>query len=133
MKKEVNKIRNKFVVVRLNEQEYERIHQLFQKTTERYVSAYLRKVLLQKPVVVKYRNASADDFLKDMLQLRKQLAAASSNFQEAVNKLITLQMIPEFRSWLLLHETSKQAVEQKIQQIHQRITQLYEQWLLKLT
>ncbi|WP_206683265.1 plasmid mobilization protein, partial [Escherichia coli] len=65
-----------------------------QKTTEKDTSSYLRKVALQKPVTVKYRNESADDFLLDMLNLKKELNAIGNNFNQAVHKLHILDKIP---------------------------------------
>lgn len=131
MKKKESEVRRRMVVVRLNEREWERL-QYFQKmTTEATVSNYLRKVALSKPVLVKYRNATADDFLRDMLELKRELSALGNNFNQAVKKLHVLDKIPEFRSWLTVYEHSRQAFLQKVEQIHQRITRLYELWLQK--
>lgn len=131
VKKKETDVRRRMVVVRLSEHEYERL-QYFQKmTTEATLSNYLRKVALSKPVVVKYRNATADDFLRDMLELRRELSALGNNFNQAVKKLHVLDRIPEFRSWLMIYEHSRQAFVQKVEQIHARITRLYELWLQK--
>lgn len=131
VKKKETDVRRRMVVVRLSEHEYERL-QYFQKmTTETTLSNYLRKVALSKPVVVKYRNATADDFLRDMLELRRELSALGNNFNQAVKKLHVLDRIPEFRSWLMIYEHSRQAFVQKVEQIHARITRLYELWLQK--
>ena len=131
IKKKETEVRRRMVVVRLNEGEWERL-QYFQKmTTEVTVSNYLRKVALSKPVVVKYRNATADDFLRDMLELKRELSALGNNYNLAVKKLHVLQTIPEFRSWLMVYEHSRQVFLQKVEQIHTRITRLYELWLQK--
>jgi hypothetical protein len=131
MKKKESEVRRRMVVVRLNEREWERL-QYFQKmTTEATVSNYLRKVALNKPVLVKYRNATADDFLRDMVDLKRELSALGNNYNQAVKKLHVLDKIPEFRSWLMVYEHSRQAFLQKVEQIHQRITRLYELWLQK--
>jgi hypothetical protein len=131
MQKPATEVRKKMVVIRLSAREYEGLHVLVGQTTERHVSAYLRKVILRKPVVVKYRNASADDFLRDMLQLRKELESVSGDFRDVVTKLLSLEKIPDFRSWLERYEGSKVAVEEKIEQMSNRMQQLYEQWLPK--
>ena len=78
----------------MNDQELESLTTLFKTTTERALSNYLRKVVLQKPVTVKYRNESADEFLKEMLQLKKELNAIGNNFNQAVHKLHILEKIP---------------------------------------
>lgn len=131
VKKKEAEVRRRMVVVRLSESEFERL-QYFQKmTTEATVSNYLRRVALSKPVVVKYRNATADDFLRDMLELKRELSALGNNYNQAVKKLHVLEKIPEFRSWLTVYEHARQAFLQKVEQIHLRITRLYELWLQK--
>ena len=119
------------VVVRLNPQEYEQLQKFQEQTTEKTISNYLRKVALRKPVLVKYRNTSADDFLRDMVELKRELSALGNNYNQAVKKLHVLEKIPEFRSWLMIYEHSRQAFLAKVEQIHVRITRLYELWLQK--
>lgn len=80
MKKKDIEVRNKMVVVRMNNTEFEKAENLRKKTTEKYLSSYLRKLSLEKPVTVKYRNQSADDFLKEMLGLKKELNSIGNNF-----------------------------------------------------
>ena len=99
MKKQENEVRNKMVVVRMNNTEFEKVENLRKKTTERYLSSYVRKLSLEKPVTVKYCNQSADDFLKEMLGLKKELNGIGNNFNQAVHKLHLLDKIPEFRVW----------------------------------
>src|SRR3954453_4994174 len=122
MKKLEREVRNRLVMMRMNESEYELLEKYWKMTTERHLSNYLRKVCLQKPVVVKYRNASADDFLSSMLQLKKDLNGISNNFNMAVKKLHILEKIPEFRTWLILNESLQRAVNANIEEIKSRIT-----------
>lgn len=119
------------VVVRMNEEELNQLIKLQQQTTEKDTSGYLRKVALQKPVTVKYRNQSADDFLKDMLELKKELHAIGNNFNQAVHKLHILDRIPEFRVWLNQYDGLQKALMSKVEEIKLRMNQLYEQWLQK--
>lgn len=130
VKKESREVRNKMIVVRLNQQEYDSLEKLARQSICRGRSEYLRKVALQKPVTIRYRNQTADDFLPEMLQLKRELNAIGNNFNQAVHKLHTLDRIPEFRSWLHHYEQARQAVEEKTTQILQRMNQLYE-WLQK--
>ena len=119
------------VVVRMNKTEFTQLEKLQQKTTEKDTSSYLRKVALQKPVTVKYRNASADDFLLDMLNLKKELNAIGNNFNQAVHKLHLLDKIPEFRVWISQYDGLHRAFISKTEQINFKVNELYEQWLLK--
>jgi hypothetical protein len=131
MKKSEKEVRRKMVVVRMNESEFNQLEKLQQKTTEKDTSSYLRKVALQKPVTVKYRNASADDFLLDMLNLKKELNAIGNNFNQAVHKLHILEKIPEFRVWVQQYDGLQKALISKVEEIKLRMNQLHEQWLQK--
>jgi hypothetical protein len=123
MKKE--KVRKKMVVVRMNDEEYKTLEDLRKKTTTKYTSTYARKVLLQKPVVVKYRNVSADAFLQEMLLLKKELNYIGNNFNQAVHKLHILEKIPEFRVWVLNNEQMQRMIVEKTKAIEKRMDEIY--------
>lgn len=132
MKKEQSKkVRNRVVKMRMNEDEIELLHKLHEQSMERHLSNYLRKVSLQKPVIIKYRNQSADDFLKEMLSLKKELNAIGNNFNQAVKKLHILDKIPEFRIWVNHYQAMQTELLAKVEQIKLRMNQLYEQWSQK--
>ncbi len=131
MKKQENEVRNKMVVVRMNNTEFEKVENLRKKTTERYLSSYVRKLSLEKPVTVKYRNQSADDFLKEMLGLKKELNGIGNNFNQAVHKLHLLDKIPEFRVWVNQYDGLQKSLVSKVEEIKLKVSQLYEQWLQK--
>jgi mobilization protein MobC len=130
-KKNENEVRNKLVVIRMNKIEFEKAENFRKKSTERNISSYLRKLSLQKPVTIKYRNQSADDFLKDMLLLKKELNAIGNNFNQAVHKLHLLDRIPEFRDWVHQNDILLKTLVAKVEEIKLRMNQLYEEWLLK--
>jgi len=131
MKKEEKEVRKHFVKTRMTDLELNELTTLQRKTTEKDISSYLRKVALQKPVTVKYRNESADDFLMDMLNLKKELNAIGNNFNQAVHKLHILDKIPEFRVWISQYDGLQKALVNKVEEIKLRMNQLYEQWLQK--
>ncbi len=131
MKKPEHLVRRKMLVVRMNEQEFKQLEKFQRQTTERNIGSYLRKVALQKPVTVKYRNESADDFLLDMLSLKKELNAIGNNFNQAVHKLHMLDKIPEFRIWVQQYDGLQKLLITKVDEIKLRMNQLYGQWLQK--
>ncbi|MBI2285146.1 MAG: plasmid mobilization relaxosome protein MobC [Bacteroidetes bacterium] len=131
MKDKEKEVRHFILKVRMNSTEKKQLQKLQQTSTEKTVSNYVRKVALQKPVIVSYRNQSADDFLKDMLELTKQLNGVGNNFNQAVHKLHTLDRIPEFRNWIQEQQALHKQVVTSIEVIRSRMTQLYEQWLQK--
>ncbi len=131
MKKSEKELRKHFVKTRMNDDEVNQLLKLQQRTTEKDTSSYLRKVALQKPVTIKYRNESADDFLLDMLNLKKELNAVGNNFNQAVHKLHILDKIPEFRVWVQQYDGLQKSLISKVEEIKLRMNQLYEQWLQK--
>jgi len=131
MKKQEKEVRKKMVVVRMNDNEFEQMEKLRKKSTERNLSSYVREVVLQKPVLINYRNQSADDFLKDMLGLKKELNSIGNNFNQAVHKLHILDKIPEFRVWVNHYDGLHQLLVSKVEEIKLRMNQLYEEWLQK--
>lgn len=131
MKKSEKELRKHFVKTRMNDDEVNQLLKLQQRTTEKDTSSYLRKVALQKPVTIKYRNESADDFLLDMMNLKKELNTIGNNFNQAVHKLHLLDKIPEFRIWVQQYDGLQKVLISKVEEIKLRMNQLYDQWLQK--
>lgn len=131
MKKQENEVRKKIFKIRMNDAEVKMVKKYKEQTTERSLSGYMRKVSMQKPVTIKYRNQSADDFLKEMLGLKKELNAIGNNFNQAVHKLHLLDKIPEFRVWVNHYESVQQSLLSKVEEIKLKMSKLYEEWLQK--
>jgi len=131
MKKQENEVRKIFIKIRMNDDELKQVKKKQQQTTERSLSEYMRNVSMQKPVTVKYRNQSADDFLKQMLELKKELNGIGNNFNQAVHKLHILDKIPEFRSWIQYYDGLQKSLVSKVEEIKLKVSQLYDQWLQK--
>ncbi len=129
MKKSEADVRRKIIVVRMSEKEYNILEKLIASSTEKTVSNYLRKVALRRPVTIIYRNGTADDFLNEMIQLKKELNAIGNNFNQAVHKLHTLDRIPEFRNWIQHYESVHHQFLQKADQIIAHGNQIYQIWL----
>ena len=98
-------------------------------STERSRSNYIRKVVLHHPVTFRYRNDSADQFVDEIVLLKRELNAIGNNFNQAVHKLHTLDRIPEFRQWIKHYETAHQQFIGKVDQILERSKQIYHLWL----
>jgi len=121
-------IRDKWLTVRLNDEEYTELQRLFKNTTCRQLSDYVRRIILGRPLNVKYRNASVDDFLADMLAMKKELNAVGNNFNQSVHKLHTLDHYPEIRQWAVRNEQEKVVLFDKIDTIMKRVNELYKLW-----
>src|SRR5678816_3223242 len=90
--KETKQVRKGWLTVRLNEDEEKKLNKFYSRTTSNSLSEYARDVLLREPVNVIYRNQSADEFLEEMIQLKKELNAIGNNFNQTVHKLHTLDL-----------------------------------------
>lgn len=127
MKKE-KEVRDKWVNTRFNKTEYEALQNFFRQTTCRDLADYIRRVALSKPVSINYRNQSVDDFLADMVALRKDLNAIGNNFNQAVHRLHTLQFVPDIQHWVMMNEQDKTQLFRQIEAISNRINELYKLW-----
>jgi len=121
-------IRKRWLTIRMSDEEYKRLNNLVKHTTSQARSDYCRRVILKKPVTVKYRNASLDDFLSDMLALKKELNAIGNNFNQSVHKLHSLDKVSEIQTWAVKNEEDKRIFFEKIDMIFERMNQLYKLW-----
>lgn len=127
--KEKAPLRNRWLTIRLSQEEEKALLKLQAKTTCLSLSEYGRKVLLHEPVAVLIRNASADDFLEEMVGLKKELQAIGKNFNQAVQRLHTLDKTGDLKAWLLMSENQRTTLLKKIDEILQKLTQIHAQWL----
>jgi hypothetical protein len=124
-------VRKKWFKVRVTEDELRKIKAFSKTSTCGGASTYARNLLLQKPVIVKYRNGSADDILSEMIRLKNELNAIGNNFNQAVHRLHTLDKIAEIKLWLLQSETMRQSFMEKVEEIRIEMIKIHDQWLQK--
>jgi len=128
MKKEVLN-RTRIAAVRFTAAEYSMLERRFKVTTCRQMSEYLRSCLLNKPVTVKYRDASLDEFMLEFIRLRKELAALGNNFNQSVRRLHTVQHIPEFRQWISEAESQRKMLLAQTESIERLTEKMTRKWL----
>lgn len=129
MMEKQNKNRTRWLHLRLKPEEYDLLNENFNKSTCPKLSDFARKNLLQKPIVMKYRNESLDNLLTELIQLRTELNAIGNNFNQAVKKLHTLVQISDFKQWIRVYELEKKVLFNSIDQIKNHIKILSEKWL----
>ena len=129
--KDTKKVRRKWLTIRLDEDEEKKINRFCSRTTSNSLSEYARDVLLKEPTIFLYRNQSADEFLAEMILLKNELNAIGKNYNQVVHKLHTLDHDSQIRTWAILNEKSKEIFMKKIEEIKGKLSQIYEQWLLK--
>ena len=129
--KETKQIRKGWLTVRLNEEEEKKLNQLYSRTTCNALSEYARGVLLREPIIILYRNRTADEFLEEMIFLKNELNAIGKNFNQVVHKLNSLDQISEIKAWTILNETTRKSLLKKVDEIKGKMQQIYEQWSQK--
>jgi len=117
------------LTIRLTESEYNRLANESSKTTCPRPSSYARRLLTKKPIVIRYRNTSMDAFMEEIILLKQELNSIGNNFNQAVKKLHTLQLIPEFRVWFTQYTSGLKALEDKTSYIQSRIDAMSDKWL----
>ncbi|MBZ4040933.1 MULTISPECIES: plasmid mobilization protein [Flavobacterium] len=127
--KEKNTNRIKWVHLRLTTEEMNLLQRRFEKSLCPKLSDFARKNMLGKPVILKYRNQSVDDFILEISRLRADLNAVGNNYNQMVKKLHTLQQIPEFRDWIYASLEQKEILFDSIEKIKNCVLKLAEKWL----
>jgi hypothetical protein len=127
--KEKKQVRTRIVPFRLLPDEYAKLETAWKKTTIKKLSEYLRRLIFNKPVTGYVRNKSLDEFMAEMVLLRKELNAIGVNFNQAVHRLHTLDHLPQMQLWLKGFERDKEVLFGKVEEIKNRINLFSDQWL----
>jgi hypothetical protein len=115
---------------RLNTVEYNLLVVGWKKTTLKKLSAYIRKVLFGRVLTVRTRNASLDDFMAELILLKKELNAIGVNVNQATHRLHTLDHLPQMQRWLVDWERDKGMLFGQMDLIMEALAKVEEQWLL---
>lgn len=120
--------RNKWLHVRLNQDEFDEIQAQFRATTCRRLSDFTRRKLLGQLLVGTYRNSSLDGLTEELVQLKTELSSAGNNFNQAVKKLHTLSRIKEFEHWLIGYELDRRTLLKQVEKVSEHISKAAEKW-----
>ncbi|MDP5200214.1 plasmid mobilization relaxosome protein MobC [Flavobacterium sp. DG2-3] len=129
MMEEEKKNRNRWLHLRLNEEEFKILNKNFEESLCPKLSDFARLNLLKRPVILKTRDTSLDDLMAELIKLRTELNSIGNNLNQAVKKLHTLSQISEFKVWILSFETDKKMLFNSIDAIKNTIQNLAEKWL----
>lgn len=121
----------RWITIRVKPDEYTAVYKLYKQTTCTKLSQYVRKVLLQKPVIILYKDEASREILSALNQLSRELSAIGNNFNQTVHKLHTLDHIPEIKIWAELTESGRQSLLKKIEEIRVSMNQIRLQCALK--
>lgn len=129
--KEKKKVRKGWLNIRLNQDEEKKLDNLFSRSKSSSLSEYAREVLLQRPVIVTYRNQSADDFLAEMILLKNELNAIGKNYNQVVHRLHTLDHDAQIKAWAESHGKARQLFMEKADEIKEKVNEIYQLWSQK--
>lgn len=127
--KEKTRIRDRWLHVRLNREEYDQLKRSFEHTTEQKLSVYARKILLGKPMIQGTRDRSLEDILAVLVKLRMDLNGIANNYNQAVHKLHTLDHLSEFKTWIRMHKQEQRNMLVNIESIRDYLDKTAIKWL----
>lgn len=129
--KEKKKVRQSWLNIRLNDDEKRKLDKLFSRSASASLSEYARDVILQEPVIIVYRNQSADDYLSEMIALKNELNAIGKNYNQVVHKLHALDHDSQIKAWFSQHEEAQKQFSEKTREIMNKVTEIYNLWSQK--
>lgn len=105
------------MAVRLTPDEYRKLEKEWNNSLYIKLSEYVRRVTLNRKVVMKYRDKSLDDLTMELSVLRGELNRIGVNYNQSIKRLHTLRNLSEFKRWFLTNELEKRMLENKIEEI----------------
>jgi hypothetical protein len=126
-KKNLN--RTRIIGLRLSPEEYQSLTKKWETSDCPRLSDYARKKLFDKAIIKSYRNKSLDDFMLEMIEMRKGLERALVGFEQSVKKLYVMDKKADVLTWIRLHDLEKKTVLIKVEEIKQKINKIADQWL----
>lgn len=121
----VKRKRQKWIHVRVTEEEDAQMRSAYQKTTFRMFSDYLRTVLLHQPIPVYYRSQTADDFLAVMLRLKAEMTDIGKNFNQVVKKINIAHSDDQLGLYLFDLQGRQHEIENKVKEMYLKMDQIF--------
>jgi len=122
-------LRNRMIIVRVTEKEHETIYQRFGRSTRKRISDYLRDVLVHEKVTIRQRNTSLDEFMAELLLLRKELNALGNNFNQVVKKVNSIKESEKQKSWISIAEKMEIELVENVKVIKDKVGKFSDRWL----
>lgn len=113
-----------WISIRVKPEEYNIVYKNFKATTCSKLSKYVRKLLLNKPVIIQYQDEATREILTALNQISRELSAIGNNFNQTVHKLHTLHHIPEIKTWAAITESNRQILIKKVEEIRSTLNQI---------
>ncbi|HSZ34670.1 MAG TPA: hypothetical protein VK772_15245 [Puia sp.] len=124
MKEKKRKRSRQFSFV-VSEPEYQKIEALYKRSTCQSINDYARSVALHKPVVMKIRNESAENFLQLIIPIKNQLESAATQFTRSLTKLQSLESAHSIKAWCDVPQHSPVELLAQIEILRQLMNHYY--------
>lgn len=121
--------RIRFVGLRFTREEFEKIEKLKNDSTSTEISEFIRRCIFNRPITVKQRNASLDDFMQVMIGLKNELSAIGNNYNQSVRLLNTFKELPAVQNFIVEYEKQHAQIFEKVSAIEKKITEISDVWL----
>jgi hypothetical protein len=98
------------LILLLSPEDYNALQLRFAASTSPVFSAFLRDILLSRPVIVRYHNVAADEFLIIALEIKRELESVTRHIQNSSS------------------EEQFSALISKVDELKLIMHQIYQQW-----
>lgn len=120
--------RNKWLHIRLTDRELVKIKTGFGQTVHTNLSDYSRRILLQKPVIGRYRDTGTEELLKELFALRRDFHGLASNYNQVVKKLHVTSEI-DGKSHLIQAQNLSESIRDSLEKLQGFLDQTTVKWL----
>lgn len=131
MSKDRNKLLSRNLQIRVSPEQWARLHQQSRSTTCHGFAEYIRDLLDRKPVTIRYRNQSLDEFLLVALALKNELQTISKNFHQAIQQLKSLPPRVSLNNAIDFLAAEEFSLRDKTDEIKDLLSKMYDLWLQK--
>ncbi len=121
--------RVRIVGVRFTREEFERLQDKSRHSTTPQLSEFIRRCVFDKPIVIKHRNQSLDEFMQGLMELRKELSAIGNNFNQSVRHINTFKEASAIQLFADNYLKDREQLFGRIENIEERIRQIADLWL----
>jgi uncharacterized protein YukE len=121
--------RSRIVGVRFTKEEFEKLHEKSRHSTTSQLSEFIRRCVFDKPIVIKHRNQSLDEFMGVLMDLRKELNAIGNNFNQSVRQINTFKEVQAIEHFAQSYGADRDELFNRVERIEERIHQIADLWL----
>jgi hypothetical protein len=127
--KEPQTKRSRIVGVRFTEEEFNKLQDKSRHSTTPQLSEFIRRCVFDKPIVIKHRNQSLDEFMAVLMELKKELNFIGHNFNQSVRLLNTFKDGVAADEFVRQYKGDRETIFNKVEQIESRIHHIADIWL----